>query len=431
MIFNNTLLFEIQNEFPRARTDTWGNSRVFFDNGTGTLVLRRSAEAQYTASLEHSANPGDSFRECRESGKLMENGLQAVADLVNAESSENIISAQSATALFFQLSYALGNQLEKHHNIVTTYYEHLSNIDPWRELVRRGVVKELRFARLHQDGTLDIDHLESLVDENTKVVTVSAASNLLGSKSPLADIGKIARRAGAYYVVDAVHHAAHGPLDVQETGCDFMVISAYKFFTPKYISFMYGKLEHLESMRPYSAGKDHGTLHAKWHWGSPDQAKYAAVNATIGYLAWLGDRVKENYNGKYSSFRGRPRSLKIALDAIDQYEKEISLAILSGIDGQPGLTEIPRVKFYGLSDPKRLDERDPTFAFSIDGLTGKEVERKLVEEHGIAMRSMKYWSMSEDFFGFELPLRASLVHYNTLEEVRMFLKAVKDIAGGR
>ena len=430
MIFDDKLLKDIENEFPRARTDTWGNRRVFLDNGTGTLVLKRSAEAQYIASLEHSANPGDSFKECREAGKFMTNGLQAVADLLNAESAENILSAQSATALFFQLSYALGNQLDKRHNIVTTYYEHLSNVDPWRELVRRGAAGELRFAHLRPDGTLDVDHLESLVDENTKVITVSAASNLLGSKSPLVEIGKIARRAGAYYVIDAVHHAAHGPLDVQEIGCDFMVISAYKFFTPKYISFMYGKREHLELMRPYSAGKDHGTLHAKWHWGSPDQAKYAAVDATIGYLAWLGDRVKDRYKDRYTSYQGRARLLKIAMDAIDLYEKEISRAMLTGLDGLPGLVEIPRVKFHGLSDPNRLDERDPTFAFSVDSIAGKEMERRLVEEHHMAMRSMKYWSMSEDFFGYDMPLRASLVHYNTLEEVRMFLQAVRDICAG-
>jgi selenocysteine lyase/cysteine desulfurase len=429
MIFDDKLLKDIENEFPRARTDTWGNKRIFLDNGTGTLVLKRSAEAQYIATLEHAANPGDSFPECREAGKFMQNGLQAVADLLNAEFPENILSAQSATALFFQLSYALGNQLDKRNNIVTTYYEHLSNIDPWRELVRRGAASELRFARLHRDGTLDVDHLASLVDENTKVITVSAASNLLGSKSPLNEIGKIARKAGAFYVVDAVHHAAHGPLDVQEIGCDFLVISAYKFFTPKYISFMYGKKEHLENMRPYSAGKDHDSLHAKWHWGSPDQAKYAAVDATIGYLAWLGDQVKDEFKDLYTSFRGRKRSLKIAMDAIDVYEKEISYAMLTGIDSLPGLPEIPRVKFHGLSDPCRLNERDPTFAFSVEGMSGKEVERRLVEDHKMAMRSMKYWSMSEDFFGYDMPLRASLVHYNTLEEVGMFLQSMKKICG--
>jgi selenocysteine lyase/cysteine desulfurase len=425
MIFDSHLLEEIRAEFPRAHTSPDGKRRVFLDNGTGTLVLKRSADAQHEAALEWSANPGDNFPECRRAGEFMREGLQAVADLLNAESPENILSGQTATSLMFQLSYAIGKQLRSTQNIVTTFYEHLSNVDPWRELVRRECAGELRFARLSPDGTLDMEHLRSLVDERTRVITVSAASNLLGSKTDLVEVGKIAREVGAYYVVDAVHHAAHGPLDVQEIGCDFLVISAYKFFSPKYISFMYGKREHLESLSPYSAGKNHEDLHAKWHWGSPDQAKYAAAAATVNYLAWLGGRLADRYAGRYTGHRGRPRLLKIAMDAIEAYEKEISLAMIRGVDGVPGLPELPNVRVYGLYDPDRIGERDPTFAFNMTNMSGREAERLLVEKYGIAMRSMLYWSMAEDFFDISLPLRASFVHYNTIEEVRMLLDAVR------
>lgn len=429
MFFDSTLVEEIQKEFPGAHTDPWGKRRVFMDNGTGTLVLKRSAVAQYDSTLIWSANPGDSFPECRHAAEFMNAGLSAVADLLNAKSPEHITSGQSATSLMFQLSYALGREMNRKHNIVATYYEHLSNMDPWRELVSQGVAGEVRLIRLRPDGTLDMDHLRSLVDENTKVVTISAASNLLGSKSPLEEIGKVARSVGAYYIVDAVHHAAHGPLDVQAIGCDFMVISAYKFFTPKYISFMYSSGQHLENLSSYVAGKGHGSLHAKWHWGSPDQAKFAAVTATIEYLAWLGERVSDRYTGQFTRYEGRKRLLKIGLDAIDQYEKELSFAMMTGADGLPGLLELPNVRRYGLYDPKRLEERDPTFAFSMDNLTGKEAERILVEDHNIAMRSMLYWSMAEDFFNLDKPLRASLVHYNTIEDVALFLKAVRDLGG--
>jgi len=427
MMFDSCLMEEIRAEFPRAHTSPDGKRRVFLDNGTGTLVLRRSADAQSEAALEWSANPGDSFPESRRAGEFMREGLQAVADLLNAESPENILSGQTATSLMFQLSYALGKQLRGTQNIVTTYYEHLSNVDPWRELVRRGCAGELRFACLRPDGTLDMEHLRSLVDERTRVITVSAASNLLGSKTDLVEVGKIAREVGAYYVVDAVHHAAHGALDVREIGCDFLVISAYKFFTPKYISFMYGKREHLESLSPYSAGIHHENVHAKWHWGSPDQAKYAAAAATVDYLAWLGGRMADRYVGQYIEYTGRARLLKIAMDAIDAHEKGISLAMIRGVDSAPGLPELPNVRLHGLYDPERIDERDPTFAFSMTNMSGREAERLLVEKYGIAMRSMLYWSMAEDFFDISLPLRASFVHYNTIEEVRMLLSAVREM----
>ncbi len=428
MFFDDALISEIQKEFPRAHTDPWRKRRVFLDNGTGTLVLKRAADAQHVATTEWSANPGDNFPESRKAAEIMCDGLRAAADLLNAESPENIISGQTATSLMFQLSYAIGRQTDKRHNIVVTFYEHLSNVDPWRELVSNGHAGELRFARLHPDGTLDMEHLRSLVDENTKVVSVSAASNLLGSKSQLGEVCRLAREVGAYSIIDAVHHAAHGPLDVQAIGCDFLVISAYKFFTPKFIAFMYGKKELLKSLRSYVAGKDHATLQGRWHWGSPDQAKYAAFAATVDYLIWLGERVADRYAKKLTRYEGRRRLLKIAMDAIEQYEKELSLTVMNGIDGIPGLRELPNVKLWGLYDPDRLDERDPTFAFEMTNLSSKDAERILVDEHNIAMRSMLYWSMAEDFFGIRYPLRASLVHYNTPEDVKLFLEAVKAMA---
>jgi selenocysteine lyase/cysteine desulfurase len=428
MFFDDAVLAEIQKEFARAQTDPWGKRRVFLDNGTGTLVLKGAADAQHLATTEWNANPGDSFPESRKAAECMREGIKAIADLLNAEGPENIISGQTATSLMFQLSYALGREMNPRNNIVITYYEHLSNVDPWRELVSRGVAGEVRIARLHPDGTLDLEHLRSLVDENTKVVSVSAASNLLGSKSPLEAVCRIAREAGAWSIIDAVHHAAHGPLDVQAIGCDFLAISAYKIFTPKFIAFLYGRRELLESLRSYVAGKNHASLQGRWHWGSPDQAKYAAAAATVEYLARLGERVADRYTGKLTQYQGRVRSLKIALDAIERYEKELSLAVMNGIDGVPGLRELPNVKRWGLYDPDRLDERDPTFAFEMTNLPGKEAERILVEEHNIAMRSMLYWSMAEDFFGISYPLRASLVHYNTPEDVTLFLKAVREMA---
>ncbi len=427
MFFDDALMANIQREFPRAQTDPWGKRRVFLDNGTGTLVLKRAADAQYLATTDWSANPGDSFPESRKAAEFMSAGLTAVADLLNAETPENIISGQTATSLMFQLSYALGKTMDSRHNIVATYYEHLSNMDPWRELVNRGAAGELRLVKLRPDGTLDMDHLRSLVDENTRVVTFSAASNLLGSKSPLAEVCRVAREAGACSIVDAVHHAAHGPLDVQAIGCDFLVISAYKFFTPKFISFMYGKRERLEELRSYVAGKGHASLHGRWHWGSPDQAKFAAVGATVDYLAQIGERTAHRYTGEFPQYTGRRRLLKMGLDAIDRYEKGLSRMMMEGIDGVPGLLELPNVKRWGLYDLNRLDERDPTFAFEMTNLTGKEAERILVEEHNIAMRSMLYWSMAEEFFGIDRPLRASLVHYNTPEDVALFLRAVREM----
>ena len=428
MIFDDTIIKRIGVEFPYAHTDPWGEKRVFLDNGPGTLIVKRAADAMYKASLEFSSSFGPAFPESRVVSEMQENGFQAVSDLLNAGSRDNIVLGQTATSLLFQISYALGNECTKRNNIVTTYYEHLANVNPWKELVNRGVAGELRFAHLREDGTLDMDHLRSIVDENTKVITVSAASNLLGSKSPLKEIGTIAREVGAYYVIDGVHHMAHGILDVQDIGCDFLAVSSYKCFAPKYSGFMYGKKEHLENMKPYSSGKDHAHPRGRWSWGTPDHTKLAAITAMVDYLAWLGSMVADKYEGKYTEFNGRIRMLKIAMDAIDLYEKDISRAVLTGFDDVPGLVNMENIKFYGLGDTNRLDERDPTFAFDVVGKTGQQVAERLVEDYNIAIRSILYWSMSEDFFSLNKPVRASFVHYNTIEEVRYFLEALRTIS---
>lgn len=428
MIFDTITIDEIGKEFPFAHTDPWGSKRVFLDNGAGTLISKSSAEAQCKASYEFSTSYGPPYPESRHVDEIQYDGYQAVSDLLNAGSQDTIIMGQTATALLFQISYALGNECNKRHNIVTTYYEHLANVNPWKELVSREKISELRFAKLHEDGTLDIDHLKSLVDKNTKVITVSAASNLLGSKSPLVEIGNIARDAGAYYVVDGVHHTAHGFMDVREIGCDFLVISGYKSFAPKFTGFMYGKPEHFESLHPYSSGRNHDDLRKKWKWGTPDHSKLAALSAYVEYLERLGRRVADRYEKQFTDVNGRVRSLKIAMDAIENYEQEISHAVLTGFDNVPGLRDMPGIEFYGLCDPERLDERDPTFAFDVTGKNGGEVAERLVKEYNIALRSIDYWSMAENFFALNKPVRASFVHYNTLNDVRYLLEALQTIA---
>jgi selenocysteine lyase/cysteine desulfurase len=250
LIFDKNLSEVIRSEFPRAVVDASGRKRIFFDNGTGTLVVGRAARAEAQARVDCSANVGSVFSESKNAEATILEGRRAVADLLDA-TSETIVSGESATSLFFSLSYALGKELTGNENIVTTDYEHYANVSPWVELERRGVAREVRFARLNKvDGTLDMDHLRSLVDSDTRVVSVSAASNVLGTKSPLQEIGKIAKGVDAYFVVDAVHHAAHGPIDVKSIGCDFLVLSGYKFFS-SHGSFLYGKEDCLRILKGY------------------------------------------------------------------------------------------------------------------------------------------------------------------------------------
>jgi len=428
-LFDEGIIEKIRAEFPRAERDAWGRRRAFLDNGTGTLVVGRAAEAEARARVDYSANVSGIFDESKGADEVILEGRRAVSDLLNAPTPQTIVSGESATSLLFGLSYAIGRELTGRENVVVTNYEHYANLSPWLELKRRGLLKEVRLAGLNlEEGTLDLDHLGTLVDGNTRAITVSAASNVLGTRTPLGEVGRMAREAGAYFIVDAVHHIAHGPIDVQALDIDFLIFSGYKFFGP-HGSFMYGRGAHLEELRPYKVKPAPDHPPESWEWGTRDQAMFAAVRGVIDHLQWLSEHVKEDFRGGFSGYSGRPRALKVARAAIERYEREISRAVLVGFDDVPGIAQMPYVRIYGPRDPSRLEERDPTFSFKVEGVRDDEVVERLWADHGIALRSEDFYSRVHEVYEMPAMIRASFVHYNTLEEARILLKALDSMGG--
>lgn len=427
MVFDECLLDRIRAEFPRAACDASGRKRAFLDNGTGSLVVGRAARAESEARIDCSANVGAAFRESEDAEAVILEGRRAVADLLNAPSHETIVSGESATSLLFNLSYAMSKQFTGRENIVTTDYEHYANVSPWVELERRGVVREVRFARLRKDdGTLDRDHFKGLVDKNTRIVTVAAASNVLGTKSPLLEIGKTARDAGAYFVVDAVHHASHGPIDVQAIDCDFLVFSGYKIFS-SHGSFLYGKKDLLESLSPYKVAPAPEHPPHRWEWGTRDQSAFAAIKGVVDHLVWLATEVSGDSQVAAGGYSGRARSLKAAMHAIEEHGRNLSRIILEGEGATPGLLQIPHVTVYGLTDPKRLNERDPTFAFKVQGIPDQDAVTHLWSKYAIAFRAEDFYSRVPRVYGVQTMIRASFVHYNTVEEALLLLKAIGEL----
>jgi selenocysteine lyase/cysteine desulfurase len=397
------------------------------DNGTGTLVVGRAASAEAAARVDCSANVEAIFHESKDAEATILEGKKAVADLLNAPSHDTIVSGESATSLLFSLSYALARDFTGNENIVTTDYEHYANISPWVELEKRGAISEVRFAHLNKaDGTLDLDHLRSLVDERTKVITITAASNALGTRTPLEEIGKIAQRANAYFVVDAVHHIAHGPLDVQAIDCDFLVFSGYKIFSP-HGSFLYGKEHLLKTLKPYKVAPATSEPPHSWEWGTRDQAKFAAIRGATDHLIWLARQIDRKRKTSVKHTSDRSRSMRIAMQAIEEYGRDLSRLVLEGGEKAPGLLQMRRVKIYGLSDPKRLEERDPTFSFKIQNISDQAVVKHLWNKHAIALRTDNFYSRVPEVYGVPTMIRVSLVHYNTPEEVERLLKGLSEL----
>jgi len=268
--------------------------------------------------------------------------------------------------------------------------------------------------------------MQVLIDSNTKVVTVTAASNMIGTKLPLEIISKFAREVEAYYVVDAVHHAPHGPIDIKKIDCDFLNFSMYKLFGP-HGSFMYAKQECIENLTPFKVkpSKNYGPF--KWESGTRNQAMFAAIVGVMDHFLWLAEEIKPKFDGLLMEYKDARRDLKIAMNGIEKYLQGLSKAVLEGIDDIPGLLDIRNVKVYGLTDCKRLNERDPTFSFAVDNIPHAKVVERLWKKGGIATRAGNFYSYAQEVYNQLEIIRISLVHYNTIEELRIFLQTLNTI----
>ncbi len=427
-MFDKELVKKIRAAFPRAVKDFTGRERAFFDNGTGTLVCERAAKAEAQARVDCSANIGADFDESQKAKETVLAGREAVAEFLNAPSGDTIVSGESATKLLFDVSYAIGKECNGTENVVITELEHYANVSPWNELAREGKIKEVRFARMNlEDGTLDFDHLQELIDSDTKVVSVTSASNVTGTKIPLERMSSLAKEAKAHFIVDAVHHVPHGPIDVQKINCDFLVFSGYKIFG-SHGSYMYMNPEYMENLKPYKVKPSAKSGPFKWESGSRNQAMFASIKGVLDHFLWLAEQIQSQYEGKFEEYNtGNRRAYKIAMDASQQYENLLSKVVLEGIDDVPGLLSIPKVKVFGITDTNRLDERDPTFAFIVDGVPNEDIIKYLWEKGGIATRAANFYSYTVEVFNQSKVNRISLVQYNTLDEVKVFLKTLNAI----
>lgn len=419
----------VRREFPRADIDANGRKRIFFENGAGSLVLRRVAETEAKARIDCSANIGGPSWESKRNEEVIMEGRRAVSDFLNAPSESCIFSGESATSILFHLSYALSKELSGKENVILTDYEHYANISPWLELERRGVIKEVRFTRFNPaDGQLDIPHFASLLDSRTRVVSIAGVSNVMGSITPAAQLFRLAKEVSAYTILDGVHTVPHIPVDVKKLDCDFLVFSAYKLFSRRG-SFAYGQKELLEKLEPYKVVPAPNEPPEKWEMGTRDQALYASMSAVIEYLNWLGNEVQQEVADEISEYTGRRRILKAALSWIRKYEQTLSRAMLSGTGGMEGLSDMKDVEFYGSRDPERTDQRVPTFTFNIIGADPHKVAQYLWDKHAIALLAENaggFYSKTLKTYGKTIGVRSSLAHFNTVQEIAGFLSGLAD-----
>jgi cysteine desulfurase family protein (TIGR01976 family) len=387
---------------------------IFFDNPGGTQIARKSLDRIVAYLTLHNANHDGLFTTSRESDAILDEAHAAMADFLNAKRAEEIIFGNNMTTLTLHISRSISRSWKAGDEIVVTRLDHDANITPWVLAAQdRGVT--VRYVDFHpEDGTLNLDDMKDAMQGKPRLVAVGYASNALGTINPVKKVIEMAHAAGALVYVDAVQYAAHGPIDVQELGCDFLVCSAYKFFGP-HAGILYGRYELLEELMAYKVRPASNSLPFKFETGTQNHEGIAGVLGAVEYLEWLGANFGEQQREQYAEkFQGRRLRLKQAMAAIRAYEFEISRAMLEVLEETPGLT------LYGLRDEHRLEQRVPTFSFTLKGWHPRPLSDRLGQDR-IFTWDGNYFAIGvterlglEDKGGM---LRVGPVHYNTLEEV--------------
>jgi cysteine desulfurase family protein (TIGR01976 family) len=377
--------------------------------------------AYYT---ECNANHGGAFATSRESDALAEEAHWAMADFLNATRWEEIIFGANMTTLTLHISRSLARAWSSGDTILVTRLDHDANIAPWVLAAQERGVK-VRWVDFHpEDGTLDLHDMQAALDEMPRLVAVGYASNALGTINPVAKITQMAHAAGALIYIDAVQYAPHGPIDVQELGCDFLVCSSYKFFGP-HAGILYGRHDLLDDLFAYKVRPASNALPHKFETGTSNFEGMAGVLGALEYLDWLGATFGEEYRAKYAGrYSGRALRLKQAMAALQAYEYELGGALLKV------LNDIRGVRIYGVNDVRRLEERVPTVAYTLEGWHPRRIAEKL-DEAGIYVWDGNYYALAvTERLGLEESggmVRVGPVHYNTVEEIARFGEAVSKL----
>jgi cysteine desulfurase family protein (TIGR01976 family) len=383
---------------------------VFFDNAAGAQVPSTVLAAVADHLLMRNVQRGGPYRQSREVDAMIAQARESVAGFVNARGADEIAFGLNATSFIRSISLAVGQTLAARPEIVLSDLDHESNIATWLALERAGARIVWWHARVGEDGArLHPADLEPLLNERTRLVACTLASNATGS---LVDVAEVARRAhavGAEVFLDAVHYAPHLSLDVQAFDCDYLVCSGYKVFAP-HMGFAWCRREAINRLPTFREDFIPDVTPDKLEAGTYAYENVAGMDAAVVYLEQFGHGPT------------RTARIRAAMTAIAAYERTLSAALLDEVATVSGLI------VHGVTDRARLDERVPTLCFSVAGHSAAAIAEGLAAR-GVGVRSGHMYSprLMARLGLHGGAVRASLVHYNTAAEIARFGAALREV----
>jgi len=398
---------------------------IFLDNPAGTQISKPSLDRINRYFLENNANHEGMFETSRRSDEILHEAHAAMADFLNASRPEEIIFGNNMTTLTLHMSRSLARNLQAGDNILVTRLDHDANIAPWMLIAEDKGCNLLWVDIDVEDGTLDLDDFARALEKKPKIAAFGYASNLLGTVNPVRKLTKMAHDAGALVYIDAVQYAPHGPIDVQDIGCDFLVCSSYKFFGP-HAGALYGKYDLLNELKAYKVRPASDELPHKFETGTQNHEGIAGVLGALEYLEWLGMHYGAGQESawKEAGFTGRKLDLKKGISVMQAYEYDLSRVLIGIVESVPG------TRIYGITDMDRLDERVPTVSFTVEGKDPEQLADE-IGRHGIYVWNGHNYALAIverlgllDAGGM---IRVGPVHYNTLDELENFGEILKKV----
>ena len=396
---------EIRTQFPVLDQQVYGKPLVYLDNAATTqkplCVIDR--ERDYYLHENCNIHRGVHYLS-QKATEAYEHARQTVADFIHAKESREIVftrgTTESLNLLATSFEHLFINEGDK---VLVTAMEHHSNLVPWQQMIQRHH-GQLLVVPMDDKGVLDLDCYEELLKEGPKVVSIAHISNVLGTINPVKEMVAMAHQYGIPVVIDGAQSIAHHPIDVQDLDCDFFVFSGHKMYAPMGIGGLYGKAEWLEKLPPYQFGGEmvdtvsfekttFNVLPFKFEAGTPNVGAALGLETAVQFLQSLDREEVEHYEA---------RLLQAATDK------------LSEIDG---------IRFIG-----EAKERSGLVSFVIDGVHPYDLGT-IIDKMGVAVRTGHHCAEAVmTRFGIPGTVRASFVLYNNMEEVGIFVNAVKKAA---
>jgi cysteine desulfurase family protein (TIGR01976 family) len=393
----NELLSEtIDIDALRGRFSALGDGFAYLDGPGGSQVPDEVGDAIAKSLREASANLGAGYASSFRVKEILETAERGAAQFLGCDAQEVIFGA-NMTSLNFTLSRTAGRQFEAGDEIIVSSLDHDGGVAPWLELAhdRDLVVKQVQ---LKSDTGYDYDDLASKLSERTRVVAFAWASNAIGTITDAQRVCSMAHDAGALAWIDAVHYAAHEPIDVRTVDADVLICSPYKFCGP-HLGMAYGRASLLEGWRPYKVRPaPNDPLGRRFMTGTAPYELLAGLNVTFEYLKSIG-----------------------GFEAIRPYERSL---------GQRFLDEISdNITVYGLPG---MDGRVPTFLANVDGVPAADVAAHLARENiGVWAHDSWYSLGLYKRLGYpDQALRIGFIHYNTADEVDRLVAGMQSAVGG-